>query len=309
MSSDTYQKMIVGEGETVADGKTQSSSTPQKSTFSSTGSSVEKRDNERLLKGNVQWQKRTNVLQEREDWDGLLDWCLKWTKTEPDRDLGWYYLGNAYIHLDRDSDAVNSYLRALQINPEDAEYWLGLGKAYGLISEDAIDAYSEAVRINPDHVGAWQSLGLAYGIFGPYDKAINAYRQTIRIDPKNCGNWEGLSNVYMSLARYDEAIDACRKALQINSRSSYAWFNIGRSCHDLKHYNDAVDAFLQAIRINSEDASHWYDLGHAYYELKLYDQAVEAYMGSCGRTPKSDESEAFWSLTLPCFCFIFGQLS
>ena len=156
------------------------------------------------------------------DWQGLLDWCRKWTKSEPKNADAWYGLGIAYNKLKRHDDAIEAYRQALHIDPEDADAWNNLGvhlqrpqaatmmpskpivrpcasirsmpkpgTTSGSLTanfkrhNDAIDAYRQALRINPKNANAWYNLGVAYGKLKSHNDAIEAYRQALRINPKH----------------------------------------------------------------------------------------------------------------------------
>jgi tetratricopeptide (TPR) repeat protein len=77
----------------------------------------------------TEWTKRAIALQKAKDWQGLLDWSLKWTKSEPENAHAWFSLGGAYSHLNRFNDAVKAYRQAVRIDPEYVDGWCGLGAA------------------------------------------------------------------------------------------------------------------------------------------------------------------------------------
>jgi len=99
----------------------------------------------------TQWLKRATALEQSKDWQGLLDWCRKWTNDEP----------------------------------ENVNAWFGLGIAYGKLTryQDAIDAFRQAVRINPTYARAWYNLGVAYGKSGNRTSALDSVRALRRLDP------------------------------------------------------------------------------------------------------------------------------
>jgi len=89
---------------------------------------------------------RILALEKMKDWQGLLEWCLKWTKSEPENADAWHSLGGAYGYLNRYNDAVEAYRQAIKINPENADAWHNLGVAYYKLNRynDAIEAYRQA---------------------------------------------------------------------------------------------------------------------------------------------------------------------
>jgi tetratricopeptide (TPR) repeat protein len=215
----------------------------------------------------TEWEKRAIALGKMKDWRGLLDWCLKWTKSEPENALAWENLGIAYNNLKRYNDATEAYRQAIRINPEFSDFWSTLGYAYSKLKRfnDAVDAYRQAVRLNPEDAYNWYGLGYTYNDLKRYNDAIEAFRQAIRIYPENADNWYGLGYSYNNLKRYNDAIEAFRQAIRIYPENADNWYGLGYSYNNLKRYNDAIEAFRQAIRIYPENADAWYYLGTVYF--------------------------------------------
>ena len=133
-----------------------------------------------------EWMKRATALQKIRDWRGMLDWCLKWTKSEPKNTDAWHNLGVAYANLKRYNDAIDAYRQAIRINPKDAVFWNNLGIIYDELKRynDAIDAYRHVIRINPKDVSAWTNLGATCFVSGDRPAALDAVRELRRLDPE-----------------------------------------------------------------------------------------------------------------------------
>ena len=100
----------------------------------------------------AEWLKRAIALKKVKDWHGMLDWCGKWTKSEPKNADAWYKLGIAYGILERYNDAIEAYRQALRINPKDADAWNNLAISYALSGNRtaALDAVRELRRLDPE---------------------------------------------------------------------------------------------------------------------------------------------------------------
>ena len=182
-----------------------------------------------------EWLNRAIILEQKKDWQGMLDWCRKWTKSEPKNAEAWYVLGVTYVHLKRHNDASEAYRQTVRINPKHVHAWYNLGIVYGELKRynDAIEAYRQTVRINPKHVHAWYKIGNVYGELERYNDAVEAYRQTVRIDPKHAKAWYSLGQAYDSLNRYNDAAEAYRQATRVNPKDAEAWNNLGADYNDL----------------------------------------------------------------------------
>jgi len=210
----------------------------------------------------TEWLKRTTALRKLKDWQGMLDWCLKWAKSKHEEDSAWYCLGNAYGNLERYNDAIDAYRQAIRIVPEFAFAWRDLGNAYGNLERynDAIDAYRQAIRIVPEFDSAWYNLGLTYFKLKRYDDAIDACRQAVRIEPENASAWLDLGNAYGNLKRYNDAIDAYRQSVRIEPKHTKAWYFLGITYAMSDNKTAALDAVRELRRLDPERADRLFNL-------------------------------------------------
>jgi tetratricopeptide (TPR) repeat protein len=208
------------------------------------------------------WLARAAELQDKQDWVGLRDWSLAWTKGEPKNEVAWLCLGEAYGSLRRYSDCIEAFRQALRIKPDDANAWCGLGFAdHGLQRySDAIEAYRQALRIKPDYADAWNNLGNAYRRLQRYSDAIEAFRQALRIKPDYAEAWYNLGNVYGSLQRYSDAIEAFREALRIKPDYADAWYSLGFTYIVIGNNGAALDVVKTLRPLDPEKADKLFNL-------------------------------------------------
>jgi tetratricopeptide (TPR) repeat protein len=209
-----------------------------------------------------EWLKRAIALGELKNWQGLLDWCRKWTKSDPKNADAWYGLGNAYIGLNRHNDAMDAYRQALRINPEFADAWYNLGIACVKLKhyDDAIETFRQAIHIDPNNAAAWNNLGNAYGELERYSDATDAFRQGLRINPEDALTWYNLGNAYIGLNRHNDAMDAYRQALRINPGFVHAWNNLGVAYAISGNRSAALDAVQELRRLDPEQADKLFNL-------------------------------------------------
>ncbi len=179
------------------------------------------------------WLTKSIELENRKDWLGVLEHCLRWTKAQPNSDQAWYNLGISYSDTKQHPQAINAYQQALRINPEYAKAWANLGITYSDTQQylQAIDAYQQALRIKPELVNAWGNLGNAYADTQQYPQAISAYQQVLRINPEDAKAWNNLGNTYIKTQQYPLAINAYQQALHISPEHTSAWYNLGVAHH------------------------------------------------------------------------------
>lgn len=185
---------------------------------------------EKLKTSSVEWLSGAAQLEKKQDWQGLLAYSQRWSKTELQSGVAWLGLGNAYSNLKQYSQAVGAYREALRRDPKYASAWMNLGNAYSDLKQysQAIDAYRESLRLDPTDAKAWNNLGVAYGNHTQYSQAIEAYREALRLDPKYASAWNNLGNRYSHLKQYSQANDAYREALRLDPKYASAWNSLGK---------------------------------------------------------------------------------
>lgn len=234
------------------------------------------------------WVARAAAYEQRQDWEGLLDWCRQWVRANPGTANAWEGLGWAYLNLKRNTDAIEAFRQALLIQRDFAVAWHNLGVAYTNLKRhtDALEAYRHALRIQPDEAETWNALGFAYASLKRYTDALEAYHHSLRIRRDHADTWINLGVAYGELGRHAEAIEAYRQALSIQSDHALAWINLGLVYRKLARHRDAIEAYRQALRIQPTNADAWAGLVYSYQlsgnraaaleavqELRRYDPA------------------------------------
>jgi len=104
---------------------------------------------------------------------------------EPVYDVAWQKLGHAWAR-DGDHDrALESYDRALGVNPDLGQAWFGKGlslEAQGRFDE-ALAAFWRAVALDPRHAGSHYMLGRSLERKGLGEEAARHYRMAAELDP------------------------------------------------------------------------------------------------------------------------------
>jgi tetratricopeptide (TPR) repeat protein len=128
-----------------------------------------------------------------------------------------FYLGVAYSNLDLNTEAINAYRVALDINPNDSASLVNLGSRLGMENQDeeAIKCLRMALSIDPMTLGAWSLIGISLDSQGDYSGASCAFRKEIAINPNDGLAWYGLSGSLYRQGKFEkEKIAESRIALK-----------------------------------------------------------------------------------------------
>ena len=129
----------------------------------------------------------------------------------------YYEQGLANIEASEYAKAINSLLKASDIDPDDKEVLTSLGRSYYWIDdyENAASCYRKAVDIDPNDKTVYTNLGNAYYWMDEYKEAVDPFQKARHLDP-NCAKTRYYSaRVDFKLGNLEEAEQAAKKALHI----------------------------------------------------------------------------------------------
>jgi len=200
-----------------------------------------------------------------------------------DRYFGWAYtnLGIAYLQMEKYAEAVLLLQKSLEIldtDKEKAVAWNELGNLYRCLNDyhNAVVSYQKADELDPEQSGmrdsveyyhaesnvgnaqVWNELGDTFFKSGSYDKASDCYRKVTEMLPLN--GW-AYNNLALSLAyqsKFEEAIPVYLKCVELfkdEKEKADVWNRLGNVYRRLNDYDNAVAAYKKAYKLNNESSS------------------------------------------------------
>ena len=141
-------------------------------------------------------------------------------------------LGDARAAKGEVDAAIASYQKALLYNPGNPKVHMSLGKIYygekGLYYE-SVNSYQKAIDLDPQFLDARMGLGEVYEDKGLYQEAIREYRKVVELDPQHTG---GLYNLALVYEKVDpkEAIARWERYIQVAAPlpSEKDWVDVAR---------------------------------------------------------------------------------
>jgi len=135
------------------------------------------------------------------------------------------------------------YLKAIAMNPNDAEAYNHLGINYYYLEEyqKAIKAFRKVITINRNSAVAYYYLGHVYDELEQYQQAIDSYQRAIELDPNVTANYIDLGNVHYELKQYSQAINLYKKAMAIDPDNKVAPKNLEFVCREMNGSHKAID--------------------------------------------------------------------
>ncbi|PLX73950.1 MAG: hypothetical protein C0615_10195 [Desulfuromonas sp.] len=164
-------------------------------------------------------------------------------KTENDAEVH-YMLGVSYLQANDPTRALQEFLLAEEIEPDDAKLQAALGQAY---------FYKKSFADSEQH-----------------------YLQALKLDKGNPMHQNNLAALYMELERWDDAISYFHQAATnlIFSRPEVAWTGYGYAYFKKKDYVTAIDAYVKAIEQNRNYPQAYVRRAETFFALDQPEKAV-----------------------------------
>ena len=174
-------------------------------------------------------------------------------KSRPGHAAALFNRGNTLVDLHRVDEALDSYDRAIALEPDYAEAMCGRGNALAQLDRmsDALQCFDRAITIKPDFAEAHCGRGSALTGFDATKRHCRA--TTARSDQTGlCGSACNRSTALLNLERYGEAVESCDRALRLKPDFAAALHHRGLALAKLKRLGEAVESYGRALKLKPD---------------------------------------------------------
>ena len=222
----------------------------------------------------------------------------------PHYNLGVMYqrLAEASVTLDRMQrllrKAINVYLRATVLRPDDFDANLNLSACYFQLGKYQLaERYCKiAIGIRPSSPHAYSNLGIIYDSQGRTNDAIRAYLTSLEFDTHQGQVLMNLGSAYMRQGRLKSAMKTFQLAMEEMPNDAAPWEQIG-TCHfHAQEYDKAVAAYRRAITLDGDSPGALRGVGVVYmtqyllnHNAELRDKALAAWQASLEIQPNQPD--------------------
>jgi tetratricopeptide (TPR) repeat protein len=212
---------------------------------------------------------------------------------------GYHLLCRAYYAVQDYDSAVKNGERAVQLNPNNANFHLWLGRAYGMKAEQAnalsafslarktVASFEKSVQLDPSDWHARRDLAEFYveapGIVGGgKDKARRLADNVASSDPTTAAWIRAIIAVQDKQAT--EAEKQFKAAITASGNSATMWLELARFYRQQQRWDDFEAAVQQALNSPKKVSTDLYDAGEmlirANRDLPLAVQTLRKYLDS-----------------------------
>ena len=134
--------------------------------------------------------------------------------------------------------------------------WLGRLKR----PADAIASYKRALEIQPDSEQALSALADAYRAHGRPEAAVEGYRTVLRLEPRSPHIWYQLATLYLDLGRESESEETFRRALEHNPKMGAAYNSLAALAFERGDMAGAERLVRQGLELEKDLRSSRFNL-------------------------------------------------
>jgi tetratricopeptide (TPR) repeat protein len=197
-------------------------------------------------------------------------------------------------------DAIDTYQRALDVNPDNAQAWAEKARieAYSItmLSNDAdrrerlnqaLNSIDKAVELNPDDstIRAIRAFVLDWNASYANDERrqellLEAESEAVRafqIDPENALALSFYAEVLLDQQKWSQAEQYAARAVSLDPDSMDAHRVYGTVVESLGQYRLAIEEYLRAAEIHPNLTFLYVYIGRNYLSLQVFDRALEYY--------------------------------
>ncbi|MEA3470279.1 MAG: tetratricopeptide repeat protein, partial [Thermodesulfobacteriota bacterium] len=147
--------------------------------------------------------------------------------------------------------------------------------------EEAIDLYIKLIEINPGDDSLTMSLAWAYKDSGKADKAIESFEGLVEKELKRkvfTGfAFDELVRIYREQENYEGLVDICERAAKAQPDDTALLKTLGDSSSRAGKIERAIEVFEKLTQMEPDSPMPFCDLGNAHIMAGNYDVAEDAY--------------------------------
>lgn len=207
-------------------------------------------------------------------------------------DVAFAKLGEIHDARGRTADAIVSYEKALEIDPEFSSLYLPLGVAYAEQDDVAkAETYlNKAAAIDSDSAKAARlTLAGIYRKQNKFDESLATLDALIKEDPNNAAAYALKGDVYMASNDESNAIASYRKAIDLDPNTADPHYDLGVIYYNKGDYASAEANYKEAVRIEPANYKAQANLASTYRQMERYADANAGYkLAEPGNTKNAD---------------------
>ncbi len=196
-------------------------------------------------------------------------------------------IGERYFSAGNYTNAITHYRQAIDENP-DPRYYNRLAIALRRDNQEreAVNAFQRAIELDPQYAVAYAGLGGTYVSLQRYDDAIESYSTALELQPNMRQASIGLATAYtargneiLNRGRVREAIGELQNAIEAYQQHSQAYLLLAVAHNRVSQYPEAEQHARSAIEYKQrgQTGAEYFELGVALRNQGKRQEAIRAF--------------------------------
>ncbi len=193
--------------------------------------------------------------------------------------LVYYNIGVTYLYMDKLDFALDSFEKALEINPQFNIAKEGIGRIFTEKGNklEAIKYYEDILDKDANNYTISLLLGKLFAEQDNLSQAEACFRKCIRIMPDKPEGYAELGKLLMNSNNTEQAVKIFKSYVSINESDYNGHYNLAGCYLKLRDLNNAVSEYTKASDLNPNSHKCLYNLALVHEELGEYEKAIEYY--------------------------------
>jgi len=200
-----------------------------------------------------------------------------------------FNVGISHIREGRYDLAIDTIKQAIKSDPKNAFFWKGLGTAYAASRKwtEAIESYRKALELNPYYVDVRNDLGTALILSGKLDEGKREFIALFS-DPTNPTpemTARNLGQAYLEEKNYPEAVNWFRTAIARAKTYAEAYVGASDAFQGMGRLEDAIQTLEAGRREVPDEPGLNLALGEVYFKAGRFSEARQRLEAAASRDP------------------------
>ncbi|MBU0981055.1 MAG: tetratricopeptide repeat protein [Nanoarchaeota archaeon] len=189
----------------------------------------------------------------------------------------YYHLGLLYLKESDFDNAVASFKRAVDLDPNNLDAHFGLGMLYHekKMTKETEETFNALMQIPHERADDYILLAINLQRALRYDRAEEAFKRAVAINPYDPNALFQLSEFYMDRYRFYDQEEILKKVLELDPNHLMALARLGFHYFQAERYREAVEMGERYLELNPRDPAAYKDVALAYKSLNMTEEMIQ----------------------------------
>jgi tetratricopeptide (TPR) repeat protein len=217
-----------------------------------------------------------------------------WQTDSPEEGAYAFRLGQLVLEYSQESDKAKVLFDlAVQADPENASYWVGLAQASVALKEDAqaFQILKKALAIDAENPQALAILAPLLQAHGYTEEAVSTYEQLLTVQPALIDVYITLAQLYQGAQQSAEALETLERATVIQPENPLLFFLKGALLQATKGNQspEAQQAYETALALGGNQPELHEAMATFYTNQQEYTKAIQHWVAVLALQPEAIE--------------------